>query len=291
MRKYGVIFFDWDGTAVTSRSAPADEIIGAMAPLLEKGVKLAVISGTSYRNIAGGKLAESFPPPSRANLYFGLGRGANNRGYGGDGKIIAIDGILPDKKTLSALHRTCFQLHEHLLEQYGYNTDVIFNRENYCKIDLEPDIDRGERLYFNGGERELVDRRLTRHGFSAGIRGLFELAISFGEQNDVTVKPTTDAKFLEVGLGTKSDNVNAIMRHLEKNCGVTAAECCFWGDEYLEISQGVFGSDALMITEKTANCDFFDVSDVRGKRPPGVKRLGNGVNRFLSFLREQAETA
>jgi hypothetical protein len=44
-----------------------------------------------------------------------------------------------------------------------------------------------------------------------------------------------------------------------------------------------------MITEKTHSCDFFDVSDVDGERPAQVKRLGGGVERFLDFLREQAE--
>lgn len=34
MKKYSAIFFDWDGTAVTSRRAPADEACKAMKPLL-----------------------------------------------------------------------------------------------------------------------------------------------------------------------------------------------------------------------------------------------------------------
>ncbi|MDR0197772.1 MAG: HAD family hydrolase [Oscillospiraceae bacterium] len=291
MRKYEVIFFDWDGTAVLSRAQPANEVIGAMFPLLMKGVKLAVISGTSYMNIAGGKLAESFPPPLRANLYLGLGRGANNYNYDEKGDVVAMDGILPDKRTLSALHRTCFQLHEHMFEQYGYNTDIVFSRDNYCKIDLEPGIKRGDRLYFSGGELDLLNARLRKHGYFSGIKGLFDLAVFIGEQNELAVKPTTDAKFLEIGLGTKSDNVDVIMEHLEGERGVDAADCCFWGDEYLEMGKGIFGSDAFMITDKTFNCDFFDVSDAQGKRPRQVKKLGGGVNRFLSFLQEQSELA
>ena len=47
MKKYKAVFFDWDGTAVTSRTAPAEAAVSAMRPLLEKGVKLAVISGTT----------------------------------------------------------------------------------------------------------------------------------------------------------------------------------------------------------------------------------------------------
>jgi len=60
------------------------------------------------------------------------------------------------------------------------------------------------------------------------------------------------------------------------------------GDEYLEMDDGIYGSDSLMITEKTKDFDFFDVSDADGKRPPQVRRLGGGVEKFMSFLREQS---
>ncbi len=39
---YRAIFFDWDGTAVTSRKAPVDEIVSRMKGLLNKGIKLAI---------------------------------------------------------------------------------------------------------------------------------------------------------------------------------------------------------------------------------------------------------
>ena len=38
MKKYKGIFFDWDGTAVISRKAPAEEAAAAMKGLLVKGV-------------------------------------------------------------------------------------------------------------------------------------------------------------------------------------------------------------------------------------------------------------
>lgn len=44
-----------------------------------------------------------------------------------------------------------------------------------------------------------------------------------------------------------------------------------------------------MKTKKTGNGDFFDVSEVPGKRPEGVTKLGGGVERFLGFLREQVK--
>ena len=73
-KNYKAIFFDWDGTAVMSRKAPADDAVQAMRPLLQKGVKLAIISGTTIENIAGGKLESYFTKAELENLYLGLGR-------------------------------------------------------------------------------------------------------------------------------------------------------------------------------------------------------------------------
>ena len=50
-KNYKAIFFDWDGTAVMSRKAPADDAVQAMRPLLQKGVKLAIISGTTIESL------------------------------------------------------------------------------------------------------------------------------------------------------------------------------------------------------------------------------------------------
>ena len=54
-KKYKAIFFDWDGTAVMSRQAPVEETVQAMKPLLQKGIKLIIVSGTTYDKIAGGE--------------------------------------------------------------------------------------------------------------------------------------------------------------------------------------------------------------------------------------------
>ncbi len=53
------------------------------------------------------------------------------------------------------------------------------------------------------------------------------------------------------------------------------------------IEKGIFGSDSFMRTLKTAGGDFFDVSQMQGERPEGVKQIGGGVDAFLKFLQEQ----
>ncbi|MDR2903267.1 MAG: HAD family hydrolase, partial [Clostridiales bacterium] len=124
----------------------------------------------------------------------------------------------------------------------------------------------------------------SEKGYSGGLRGLIQLAERLGEENGLALRATTDAKFLEVGFGTKSDNVDTILKQI----GLSAEECCFWGDEFLKMDEGIYGSDSYFITAATKTADFFDVSEAAGERPACVKQLGGSVERFLSFLREQS---
>lgn len=281
MKQYKAIFFDWDGTAVLSRKAPVEDAVNAMRPLLEKGVKLAIISGTTYENIAGGKLESYFTPTQLQNLFLGLGRGAYDYGFDAEGKPVVLNNRVPDAKGILAIHDACYKIHRVLLERYGMNTDIVFSRPNYCKIDMMPDNNRGENLFLQEGEAAKLQRILTSHGIES-IETLIKMAESFGTDN-MPLRATTDAKYLEVGPTGKSDNANALFERF----GFDAEECCFWGDEFIGVTDSIFGSDAGMLTEKTCKGDFFDVSNLEGVRPQQVNQLGGGILTFLDFLRNQ----
>ena len=281
MKQYKAIFFDWDGTAVLSRKAPVEDAVNAMRPLLEKGVKLAIISGTTYENIAGGKLESYFTPKQLQNLYLGLGRGAYDYGFDSEGKPVVLANRVPDAKGILAIHDACYRIHRVLLEKYGMNTDIVFSRPNYCKIDMMPDNNRGENLFLQEGEAAKLQRILTSHGIES-IETLIKMAESFGTE-EMPLPATTDAKYLEVGPTGKSDNANALFERF----GFDAEDCCFWGDEFIGVTDSIFGSDAGMLTEKTCKGDFFDVSNLEGARPQQVKQLGGGIQTFLDFLRKQ----
>lgn len=286
MKKYKAVFFDWDGTAVTSRTAPAEATVSAMRPLLEKGVKLAVISGTTLENIAGGRIEEYFTKKQLENLYLGLGRGAYNYEFR-DGTPYIFENKIPDQKTLLDIHRICFEIHVRLKEQYGLDTDIVFCRPNYCKIDLMADNLRGDHLFMQEDELHMLRRKLKNHGIRRGLMELLELAVSIGKDYGIKVVPTCDAKYLEVGVSSKSDNVDAILGRISRESGIQARDCAFWGDEYVGIEENIFGSDSFMRTGRTSAGDFFDVSEVSGQRPEGVKMVGGGVERFLEFLKGQ----
>lgn len=288
MKKYKAIFFDWDGTAVLSRKAPADAAVAAMKPLLQKGVKLVIVSGTTIENIAQGRLGELFTKEELASLYLGLGRGAYNYAFDEKGRAYVFQNEIPDQKTLLDIHRICFEIHCHLLEQYDYETDIVFSRPNYCKIDLMVKENRGTSLFMQESELDLLKKTMKAHGLEGGLQELVTLASSVGEQYGIRVVPTCDAKYLEVGISSKSDNVNTILARLQKEYGIAARDCAFWGDEYVGIGPGIYGSDSFMITPETGAGDFFDVSEVTGERPEGVKVLGGGIERFLGFLKDQS---
>lgn len=281
MKQYKAIFFDWDGTAVLSRKAPVEDAVNAMRPLLEKGVKLAIISGTTYENIAGGKLESYFTPKQLQNLYLGLGRGAYDYGFDAEGKPVLLANRVPDAKGILAIHDACYRIHRVLLEQYSMNTDIVFSRPNYCKIDLMPENNRGDNLFLQEGEAEKLQRILTSHGIES-IETLIKMAESFGTDK-MPLRATTDAKYLEVGPTGKSDNADALFERF----GFDAEDCCFWGDEFIGVTDSIFGSDAGMLTGKTCNADFFDVSNLSGTRPKHVKVLKGGICTFLDFLKAQ----
>lgn len=286
MKKYKAIFFDWDGTAVKSRKAPVEEAVAVMAPLLEKGVKLAIVSGTTIENIAGGKIESYFTKDQLENLYLGLGRGAYNYAFK-DGKPYVFKDGIPDTKTLLDIHRLCFDIHVLLKEKYDFDTDIVFTRPNYCKIDLMVYNNRGDNLFMQENELDQLKASLVEHGITGGLQGLIDISHEIAANYGLKVAPTCDAKYLEVGLTSKSDNADEIFKLLQEKDQIEAVDCSFWGDEFVGIEEGIFGSDSFMRTDLTKAGDFFDVSNVPGTRPEGVENLGGSIPTFLNFLKEQ----
>lgn len=286
-RNYKAVFFDWDGTAVTSRKAKADAAADAMRPLLRQGIRLVIVSGTTIENIAGGRIQDYFTEQECCNLFLGLGRGAYNYRFSDRKEPELFSSIIPDRKTLLDIHQICFDVHTVLLREYGLETDIVFSRPNYCKIDLMVNSSRGEQLFMQEDELSALKKTLESHGIQGGLKALITITEKAGQARGLKLSATCDAKYLEAGLTSKSDNVDTILNTLKQEYGIQPEECCYWGDEYVGADSGLYGSDSYMITDLTGAGSFFDVSSVSGERPGKVEVLGGGVERFLQFLREQ----
>lgn len=286
MKKYKAIFFDWDGTAVRSRTAPVKDIVPVMEALLRQKVILIVVSGTTYENIAGGALHNGMEEAAQNCLYLGLGRGAYNYGIQ-EGEPVLLKSMIPDQKEVLKLHDTAYGLHRSLLERYGIETDIVFSRPNYCKVDLLSNYSRHDALYRQNSEVILVNQYLKGNGCKGGLAEVIQMGYEAAESCGQKVKITTDAKYLEIGPTTKSDNVDFFMEEILNPLGIRAEDCCFWGDEFSEVDDGIPGSDAWMITEKSEKSDFFDVGSEPMRLPDRVESVGGGVERFLEFLKGQ----
>lgn len=154
-KKYKAIFFDWDGTAVMSRQAPVEEAVAAMKPLLASGVKLVIVSGTTYDKIASGKIHEHFTPEEASNLYLGLGRGAYNyKMVNGQPEIFA--------------------------DCIGFNEPgESFEKTTHCVQLTQSTIDANQRLFDEG---EAVPEKAFTMGIKSIMQSKHILLIANGEK-------------------------------------------------------------------------------------------------------------
>lgn len=291
MKQYKAIFFDWDGTCVFSRKAPVEDAVKAMVPLLEQGVKLIIVSGTTYENIAGGCLHKYFSPNALKSLWLGLGRGAFNYRFDESGSPYIWKNAIPSKEDLLKIHDASYALHRLLLERFGLPSDIVFSRPNYCKIDLMVDHNRGDQLFLQADELTGIKTLLREHGIDGGLNEVVKMGEELFAKFDLPAAVTTDAKYLELGITNKSDNINTILKYLIEQERISPAECTYWGDEYMGIEEGIYGSDSYMRTPLSSQGDFFDVSNAEGTRLPYVTWLGGGPEKFLAFLKKQREEA
>lgn len=285
-KKYKAIFFDWDGTAVESRKAPVNKVKAPMLKLLEIGIPLFLITGTSFENLHKQLLSE-MPLTRLGNFYMGAERGAYCFSFDANGNRQILRNLVPDKANLIKLHELCFSIHEYLKDKFDYDTDIIFSRSNYCKIDLMVKYDRGDHMYLKENEIDMVNELLASKGFKGGVKKLIDLVHVTAKDFNLDVKATTDAKYLEVGFSTKSDNVDFFYSEILPKLRINPKEVAIWGDEFKFIGHGVPGSDAMMITKASRKSDFFDVSDGGKLYPDIVKKVGGGVKSFIEFLNYQ----
>ncbi|MCA9383401.1 HAD family hydrolase [Candidatus Dojkabacteria bacterium] len=285
MKKYKAIFFDWDGTAVLSRTEDAKKVVGLINKHLERNTPIFIISGTNYQ-VLENQIFKYISLNHLNSLYFGTDRGAFCYGFE-DGKRIELVNNVPDNKVMADIHEVAFKLHRLLFEKYNYNTNIVFTRPNYCKLDLLVEIDRGSHKYISSSEIDILENIFKEHKIPYSLAEIIDLTKEIAQKDGLELQITSDAKYLEIGPSTKSDNINYFFSSVLKEKNINPAECAVWGDEFVYISEGLKGSDAHMITDITKDADFFDVSSYELPRPENVKNIGGGVETFINFLEEQ----
>lgn len=101
-----------------------------------------------------------------------------------------------------------------------------------------------------GDEVEHLRQILKQHGIESGLKELTGIAEQTGEEFGQRVSATLRCKISGSWNFCKSDNVDVFLERFKAE-GITAEDCSFWGDEFVEIEHELYGSDSFMYTEKS----------------------------------------
>lgn len=285
-RAYKVIMFDWDGTAVASRTDDASVLAGILTELLAFGVWVVVVTGTNFANIDR-QLCYLIPLRHRRRLVVCPNRGSEVYRFDRHGTPVRryLRAATPAEE--EALTRAAEAVRAALVRCTGLDVEVVHNRLNRRKIDLIPVpqwADPPKEAI--GALLAAVDERLRGAGLIGGLAQAVALAREVARQHGLAdARITSDAKHIEIGLTDKGDSVAWVRDHLLRRLRIDPADVLLAGDEFGPIGR-LAGSDDCM---RAAIPDAVTVSvgvEPTGV-PDGVLYLGGGPARFRTLLLEQ----
>jgi trehalose/maltose hydrolase-like predicted phosphorylase/phosphoglycolate phosphatase-like HAD superfamily hydrolase len=291
-RAFRLIVFDWDGTAVVSRTSDASAAARALDRVLAAGARAVIVTGTSFTNVAR-QLDGHISPESSRRLYVSTNRGSELFGFDWRGRAALLWRRAATSEEERGLDRVADEVKGRLERLTGLTIEVVRDRLNRRKIDLIPEP--AWRDPPKSALAELLaatEARLRGAGLRNGVREAFELtrqiARDFGLES---ARITSDVKHIEVGLTDKSDAMARVMRTLARPLQIAAEDVLIAGDELGPIA-GYEGSDSLMLTVPEASgATVVSVGPEPGGAPPGVLHVGGGPLRFVAILEHQLEIA
>ncbi len=284
---FRLLAFDWDGTAVSGRDEDTGALRSAVEPLLEAGVAIYVVTGTSFHNLER-QFTDLIRDSHKRNLFISTNRGSEV--YGFDAHSAAT--LLWNRVATPEEDRLLSQIAEELrteFERRGVTTRIIADRLNRRKVDLIPEAEwSAPSKAALGTLFHAVEDRLRRHGMEGGlgeaVRAAERLSRTLGLPR---ARVTTDIKHVEVGLTDKADAIEWMMREIAVPRDIHAGEILVAGDEFGPLG-GCEGSDSLMMSPSTRGAVFVSVGPEPTGVPSGVLHLGGGPANFRRFLEYQA---
>ncbi len=280
-RRFEVILFDWDGTAVPDRSADATRARTLVERLCAAGMDLAVVSGTHVGNVDG-QLQARPDGPGRLHLLLNRGSEVFRATRGG---IELVYRRMATEEEDQALTRAA-DLTVSQLSDAGLRTEIVSQRLNRRKIDLIPEPAWADPPKAQIDELVVaVEDRLHRAGFR-GLPQVVEIAEQAAREAGLPrARVTSDAKHVEIGLTDKSDSARWCLADLWHR-GVRAGQVLIAGDELGPLG-GLPGSDSLMLVQEAAAATAVSVGVEPSGVPAGVLALGGGPEAFLGILEDQ----
>jgi trehalose/maltose hydrolase-like predicted phosphorylase len=281
-RRFEAALFDWDGTAVPDRSAPAERVRAVVEALSRAAFDVLVVTGTNIDNVDGQLRAR---PEGPGELLLCLNRGSEVFRVGPDGpELVERREATPAED--EALTRAAERVVARLAER-GLQAEIVAQRLNRRKVDLIPEPEWADPPKARISELlEAVRERLRAAGIS-DVSEVVDLALEASrEAGLVDAKVTSDAKHVEIGLTDKADSAQWAFDHLWQR-GIAPGAVLVGGDEFGPLG-GVAGSDSLLLAPPAAAAaTAVTVGAEPLGVPDGILFLEGGPAAFVELLEDQ----
>ncbi len=289
LRSFRILVFDWDGTAVSSRSEDVTALRRPLERLLRAGVLVVVVTGTHVGHIHP-RLSAPMRGPHVKDLFLATNRGSEVYGFDDDGALTLLSRRNATEEEERLLTSTADAVRDALVARTGLAIDVVYDRLNRRKVDLIPLPEwRDPPKSALPDLVRAVDARLVGGGLAGGLREAFETAERIVAQSGLEdARVTSDAKHIEIGLTDKADTMEWVMRELAARRARRADEVLVAGDE-LGPTGGFPGSDSKMLIPEAAGATVVSVGPEPAGAPSPTILLGGGPSRFRELVCAQAE--
>jgi len=283
-RPFRILAFDWDGTAVTSRSQPTADLRERTERLAALGVWCVVITGTHFGNIDGQYFRHLSPPAKQHHLAC-TNRGSEVYGFHRSGASRVLHRREATDAENQAMDAIAIAIRDELRQRHGLDTEIVFDRLNRRKLDLIPLPEWADPPKARIAQLlAAVNQRLDAADIVGGIQHIMDRVTELAGRHGIRLCLTTDVKHVELGLTDKADSTRYIVERLATPHGIAPADILVAGDEFGPID-GFEGSDFKTFT--IVGAAYVSVGAEPNGVPAGVMHLGGGPPAFLRLLDHQ----
>ena len=219
-RRFELIIFDWDGTAVPDRRTPVPDLNRALEALLLRGVWIAPVTGTKVENLENQSLLLLSPEARAKNLIVCTNRGSEVWSYDAAGVRRQVYGRLATDVEEQQLTAAAEELQRQLRAR-GLETEIIYKRLNRRKVDLIPLPEWADPPKAKIGDLIAATRERVRAAGFGEIGDVIELAAELARGAGLAQpRITSDGKYVEIGLTDKGDSVAWLLENVAQENGI-----------------------------------------------------------------------
>ncbi len=286
-RRFELIIFDWDGTAVPDRQTPVPDLNRALEALLLRGVWIAPVTGTKVENLENQSLLLLTPEARAKNLIVCTNRGSEVWSYDAAGVRRQVYGRVASAVEEQQLTAAAEELQRELRAR-GLETVIIYQRLNRRKVDLIPLPEWADPPKAKISDLIAATRDRVRAAGFAEIGDVIELAAELARGAGLArPRITSDGKYVEVGLTDKGDSLVWLFENVARENAIENDDVLVAGDEFGDVG-GFSGSDARMLIPEAQNAVFISVGPEPAGVPEPVIKLAGGPRTFAEILQWQS---